>query len=35
MIEIFAGWIIGASMMVLFLHYTGRLMPRQEEDAQQ
>jgi hypothetical protein len=31
MIEIFAGWIIGASMMALFLHYTGRLTPRQPE----
>jgi hypothetical protein len=28
MIEIFVGWIIGASSMVLFLHFTGRLTPR-------
>jgi hypothetical protein len=31
MIEVFAGWIIGASMMPLFLHFTGRLTPRQPE----
>jgi hypothetical protein len=31
MLEIFAGWIIGASMVVLFLHFTGRLTPRQPD----
>jgi hypothetical protein len=33
MIEIFAGWIIGASSMVLALHLAGRLKPLQGADA--
>lgn len=31
MIELFIGTLFGASAMVLFLHFTGRLTPRQPE----
>ena len=31
MIELFIGTLFGASSMVLFLHFTGRLAPRHPE----